>query len=103
MKLQDIKEFQLQFKYSEKENRFDNKNSGEPNSWMTRWQGKTSLIADMPGGSVLVGIPKEKNGQLEIHINDTFYDGTDSRIIVVDNKGSIHTGKQTSKIVPERV
>jgi hypothetical protein len=60
--------------------------------WETKWRGKTPVIADLPDGSVLVGSPKEQDGQLTISINDTFYEGTESRVIAIDNNGKRHTG-----------
>ena len=70
--------------------------------WETKFRGKTGMIGCGPKGSVLVGNPKDVNGQATIHINDTFYKNTECRIIAIDNWGRIHKGSQSSKLVPER-
>jgi len=70
--------------------------------WETKWKGKRGIIADMPDGSVLVGAPKDIDGQATIHINDTFYENTECRIIAIGNWGKVHIGRQSSKLVPER-
>ncbi len=70
--------------------------------WETKFRGKTGMIGDGPDGSVLVGNPKDINYQATIHINDTFYENTECRIIAIDRWGKVHIGKQSSKLVPER-
>lgn len=70
--------------------------------WETKWRGKRGVIADMPGGSVLVGGPKDIDGWAAIHINDTFYENTECRIIAIDRWGKMHIGKRSSKLVSER-
>jgi hypothetical protein len=70
--------------------------------WVTKWKGKTGMIADMPGGAVLVGGGNDVNGQATIHINDTLYENTECRIIAIENWGRIHMGIQNSKLVPEK-
>lgn len=77
------------------------KTPGE-SGWETKWKGKTGIIADMAGGAVLVGGGKDVNGQATIHINDTFYENTECRIIAIENWGRIHRGIQSSKLVPEK-
>ncbi len=71
-------------------------------TWEMKFKGKTGMIGDLPGGSVLVANPKDVNGQATIHINDTFYENTECRIIAIDRWGKVHIGKQSSKLVPER-
>lgn len=71
--------------------------------WETKWKGKTKVaIGCGPDGSVLVGGGKDIDGQATIHINDTFYENMECRIIAIDRWGKIHTGKQRSKLVPEK-
>ena len=70
--------------------------------WKTQYKGKGGIIADGPEGSVLVGKPKEENNQVVFHINDTYYENTECRVIAIDNFGRIHTGEQKSTLVPEK-
>ena len=76
--------------------------SPDQDCWETKWKGKRGIVADMPGGSVLVGAPKDIDGQATIHINDTFYENTECRVIAIDNWGRIDIGTQSSKLVPEK-
>ena len=52
------------------------------------------MIADLPGGAVLVAVPKEAGNGAAIGINDTFYENTECRILAVDKAGKTVVGRQ---------
>lgn len=70
-------------------------------AWETKFRGKKGTAAMMPGGCIFM-TPRDANGQATVDIKYPFQENTEFRIVAVDNKGKIHTGTQSSKLIPEQ-
>ncbi len=69
--------------------------------WETKFRGKRGVVDMMPGGCIFM-IPRNIEGRVTVRIKYPFQENMEFRIVAVDNKGKIHTGTQSSKLVPER-
>ncbi|MBW8042047.1 MAG: hypothetical protein FVQ85_18885 [Planctomycetes bacterium] len=70
-------------------------------TWETKFKGKTGVIAMQPGGCIFM-TPRDIEGQATVSMKYPFQEDTEFRIVAVDNKGKIHTGTQSSKMIPEQ-
>ena len=69
--------------------------------WETKFRGKRGVVAMMPGGCIFM-TPRDIEGRVTVSIKYPFQENMEFRIVAVDNKGKIHTGTQSSKLIPEQ-
>ena len=72
--------------------------SPDADGWRTSTIRENGSVDGCPIGTVLVGEPKEKDGQVLIRMVDTLCEDKECRVVAVDREGQIQFGERTVKL-----
>jgi len=69
--------------------------SPDADGWQTRSINEAGTVGGCPGGTVVVGPPKQLGGQVRIRMGDRLCENVEFRIVAVDQGGRIRVGERT--------
>ena len=72
--------------------------SPDADGWSTSTIRENGRVDGCPIGTVLVGEPKEKDGQVLIRMVDTLCEDKECRVVAVDREGQMQFGERTVKL-----